>query len=390
MRLSNRRDFLKNIAAGGAVIGAGLTAAGCPDNRVVKKATIGDHEMRYRNLGSTGFQVSEVGFGAMNTRNAELIHAAIDSGINYIDTAHGYMRGENERIVGRVMKTKRDKVFLATKVHAKGKSADKVREMMELSLKRLDVENVDCMLMHMPDTREEFLVEEHLKAFEQARKDGICRFIGVSSHKNQADILDAVVESKIWDSVLVSYNYHSPKSIAEAVARARRAGLAIIAMKTQKPCNKSGFPEHGEDVTPNQAALMWVLNDPNVDTTIPGMTSFEQLAEDLGVMDLELGFNDRSNLYKYSRASDATECRGVSGCTGCRDQCPKGVDICELNRCIGYADGYNDLRLARENYDALNPEWHVDVCDGCEECEVKCVHGLNLTETVRRARELFA
>ena len=195
MRLSNRRDFLKNIAAGGAVIGAGLTAAGCPDNRVVKKVSIGDHEIRYRNLGSTGFQVSELGFGAMNTRNAELIHAAIDSGINYIDTAHGYMRGENERIVGRVMKTKRDKVFLATKVHANGKSADKVREMMELSLKRLDVENVDCMLMHMPETREEFLVEEHLKAFEQARKDGICRFIGVSTHKNQADILDAAVES---------------------------------------------------------------------------------------------------------------------------------------------------------------------------------------------------
>jgi len=370
------------MTVGGTAVGAGLFP------RRIRAQ--GFRRVVYRELGSTGFKASELGFGAMNTRDPELIQAAIDSGVNYIDTAHGYMKGENERIVGSVIKNNdRDKLFIVTKVHAVGKKASRVREMMETSLKRLQMDYVDIMFMHMPDTPEDMLVKEHLDVFEKAKKDGLCKYVGVSTHKNQADILNAATDSKFFDAVLVAYNYMSPEAVTTAIERARKEGIAIIGMKTQ--LKGKGWPDHGMgDMTINQAALKWVLENPYVDTTIPGMTAFEHLTEDHAVMGMRMSFREHNELKRYGMKIDRSYCRGVAGCTGCRDQCPNGVEVCELNRCLGYAQGYGDMRLARENYEMLPPNKRVDVCGDCDECAVRCVNGLDLTENIRRARELFA
>lgn len=387
MQHSSRRVFLKNIAAGGAMLGASFNAF-AQDRRVIKKSPDGKSTVVYRKLGSTGYDVSELGFGAMNTRNAELIHAAIDAGINYIDTAHGYMRGENERIVGEVMKTKRDKVFLVTKVHARDKSADEIRGMMELSLKRLGVDYVDCMFMHMPPTSKEAFGSYQPEVFEKAKKDGLCRFIGVSTHENQADVLNASTDHKTFDLVLVSYNYASPPEVKTAIARARAAGIGIIGMKTQ--LKGKGWVDHSMgDITVNQAALKWVLQDPNVDTTIPGMTAFEQLTEDLAVMGMKLSFNDRMELNRFGSTLEGNYCRGVAGCTGCQEQCPMGVHVCEINRCLGYEYGYGDSRLARENFAELPASWLSEACSNCDECQVKCINGIDVADNIRRAKALF-
>ena len=93
MGTTNRRDFLKSVAIGGTAAGAGLFS-----RKIYSAETSPFNRMRYRELGSTGCKVTEIGFGVMNTRDADLVNAAIDSGINYIDTAHYYMNGENEKI----------------------------------------------------------------------------------------------------------------------------------------------------------------------------------------------------------------------------------------------------------------------------------------------------
>ena len=120
------------------------------------------------------------------------------------------------------------------------------------------------------------------------------------------------------------------------------------------------------------------------------MTTFEQLAEDLSVMSMKISLDGTYDLNRYSQSPDGTNCRGVSGCTGCMEQCPKGVEICEINRCLGYAYGYGDIELAHENYRELSMSSRIEICDDCDECLVKCVNGLNLTESVSRARKLFA
>ncbi len=374
----NRRSFLKGSAAG-----AVMTAAGLFPRIVFADSASG---IRYRELGKTGDKVSEIGFGAMNTRDPELIHAAIDAGINYIDTAWKYMNGVNEQVIGTVMKTKRDKVFLTTKVPEVDLPA--IPKSIEESLKRLNTDHVDLLLAHGLHERDWLENEELIEHLVEAKRRGQTRFIGYSTHKFPDEYLETTLKVGVWDAVLVSYNYLSPSEVTKNIQKAREAGIAVIAMKTLM--KGDGKPvEESDSITPNQSALQWVLNNPYVDTVIPGMTAFEHLTEDLAVMRMKLSWHDTENLRRYGTAIDTTYCRGVLGCTGCEDQCPMGVRVSEINRCLGYALGYNDTRLARENYRDLPASSKIDRCAGCDVCQVKCAHGLNLTENIRRARSLF-
>jgi len=391
MEKRDRRSFLKKAALGGAAAGIGMAVESIFPRRTIAQGT-GFQRIYYRELGSTGYKASEIGFGAMNTRDAELIHAAIDGGINYLDTAHSYMQGVNEEIVGTVMKTKRNKVFLATKLRQV--NASELPGLMELSLKRLNTDHVDLVLLHITESREQALNADYLKTFSDLKKKGMTRFIGLSTHKNQAEVIDAAISSKVWDAVLVGYNYSSPPEVGQAIERARKAGLATIAMKimlsidSRKPLDTPADLRKGK-MNAAQSALRWVLQNPYVDTTVPGMTAFEHLAEDLAVMGTKMSFFDRRTLTRYAEARSKGNCRGSAGCTGCQGQCPYGVEICDLNRCVGYAYGYGDLALARENYSQLPPSSRVEACSGCDRCLVKCVNGLDLNRTIRHARELF-
>ncbi len=394
MTTTNRRIFMKN----GAVAGIGLASAcGSTDSnnntQPVQTSTSGD--IRYRTLGSTGYKVSEIGFGAMNTRDAELIHAAIDSGINYLDTAHAYMNGVNEQIIGSVMETKRDKVFLTTKIGI-WRSTD-IESMMAESLKRLKTDHVDLVLLHAISETDVATSEELMSKFDNVKKKGMTRFIGVSTHSNQSAILDSVTDSKFWDAVLVGYNYYSSKDVSASIKKAREAGIAIIGMKNLlNPHTDPWVPlddireDKTSDLKPSQALIKWVLEDPNIDTTIPGMESFEHLADDLAVMKMELAYDHKRALRQYSDSIKNHYCSGLAGCTGCRNKCPKGVEVNEINRCLGYVYGYGNMELARENYDRLPRNSKIYNCTDCSECVVKCVNGLNLTENIKRARSIFA
>ena len=395
MGKSNRREFLRKTAVGSASVAAGFASAGLAPRRIFAAEASGFNRIVYRKLGSTGFKTSEIGFGAMNMKNPDLVHAAIDQGINYIDTAHSYMNGVNEDVVGEVMKTRRDEVFLTTKV--KWRKPKEIPGMMETSIKRLKTDHVDLMLLHVTDKRDQILNEDFIKIFDDARKKGLCRFVGVSTHSNQAEVLDAAAESSFWDAVLVGYNYSSPPGVKASIERARKAGLAIIAMKNLlNPATSPWEPlkDIREDksgrVSATQALIKWVLQDMYVDTTIPGMTSFEQLAEDIAVMGMKMSFEDNRKLYRYGKNIHKNYCRGVAGCTGCLNQCPKGVRVNDLNRCLAYANSYGDIELARENYGELPESSKVDNCSNCTECTVTCVHGLNLTQNIQQAKELFA
>jgi len=395
---STRRDFIKRTVAGGAVVAAGIAGLEMSSRRSFSQEFT---RVAYRELGSTGFKASEVGFGCMNMRNAELVHAAIDKGINYLDTANSYMNGENERVVGTVMKTKRDKVFLTTKIKYDNTGVDvkNMPGMVETSLKRLQTDHVDLLLLHIVDTRETVFREDIIKVFDDARKKGQTRFVGVSTHANQAEVLDAVVEGKFWQAALIGYSYISSPDVGEAIARARKAGIATIGMKnllklTQRPRppieDIRSDEQKDAGITNTQALIKWVLDNPYLDTTIPGMTAFEHLEENLALMSIPMKFGERMQLRRLGGALKGEICEGTSGCTGCRDQCPNGVQICEINRCLGYAGGYGDMRLAHENYSSLPKSSRIEVCAECDECLVKCVNGLDLTDSVRRARALFA
>ena len=92
---------------------------------------------------------------------------------------------------------------------------------------------------------------------------------------------------------------------------------------------------------------------------------------------------------RYAENAVGIYCCGIADCKGCRDMCPKGVEVNEINRCINYAYGYGNIELAKENYRELSNSNRVDICIDCVECGLKCVNGLNLTENIQKARALF-
>jgi len=407
MGTTTRRDFFKQVAIGS-------TVAGLLPKRIHSEETSVSKKIVYRQLGSTGIKVSEIGFGAMNMRDPELVRVAIDNGINYIDTANAYMRGVNEEIIGSVMKSQRDKVFLTTKIS--GRIPGNMSNMLETSLKRLQTDHVDLLLLHNIKSTEPILNEDMIKFFDNARKKGYTRYVGFSTHNFQGEFPQAAIKDKFWEAVLVVYNYFSPPEIGESIKKVREAGLAVIAMKSLlnmdygpsseslKASNKASTLRPGQKdepigdiredktskVTPTQALLKWVLNNSYVDTVIPGMTSMEHVVEDIAVMGMKLSFNDKAILRRFSENTKGRYCQGLNGCEGCQDKCPYGMEIKEINRCLGYAYGYNNLELARENYRELPTSNRIDICSNCDECKVKCINGIPLTENVKKARNLFA
>jgi hypothetical protein len=392
MSTTNRRSFL-----GGTAIAAATVAAGVGTERLAAQEPAGKPIIAYRDLGSTGFKVSEIGMGCMNMRDPELVRAAIDSGINYLDTAYMYQNGQNEEVIGQVMKTERNRVFLTTKV-GRNSGMNQVPGEIETSLKRLQTDHVDLLLLHHGgDTVELVRDNTRMKALDDARRKGQTRFVGVSTHTADPATFDALIATKFYDAVLLCYNYLSTKELTESIVKLRKAGIAVIAMKTLLNVNTTSrepLPDIREDkngpTTYKQALLKWVLANKSVDTVIPGMTAFEHLTENLAIMGTKLTSNDRALLRQYTADNSDNRCLHLAGCTGCDGQCPKGVPICEFNRCLAYAHSYGDMRLAWENYLQLPRSARIDRCSDCGECVVTCAHGLDLTATVRRARELFA
>ncbi len=371
----SRREFVRTSLAGGLAFAIPrLDGAGEEDQRKEPP------KVQYRTLGRTGLKVSVVGLGAMRTSDPNVIHHALDLGVNYIDTACCYMDGNNEVIVGSVLKTRRKDTYIATKVHIA--SEEKMMASVERSLKRLQTDVIDVIQLHSMKKREHVLNETAMNALDKMRKKGYVRFVGFSTHKNQVECIDAGIESGFYDMVLVTYSFKTDPEIEKAIARAAKAGMGVVAMKTQA----GGYKKHDlGDWSPHQAALRWVLRNPNVATTIPSMVSFAQVDENVAVMGTRFGARDAELLERYGQLIDREVCRF---CQDCDDRCPHGVSLIDVNRVLMYAEGYGDMDLALRTARHEGIADMLQACGGCPECLVRCDFGLELTERVRRAREL--
>jgi predicted aldo/keto reductase-like oxidoreductase len=317
----------------------------------------------------------------MLTPEYEVIRAGVDMGINYLDTARGYLHGRSEEVVGRAIAGIRDKVYIATKTH--GETKDAVLGDVETSLKSLRTDHVDVLHLHNLTDPKRAFDPDIRGVLVKLKERGKVRFFGVSTHTNQAEVIDGVVDDpdKFFSVVLVGYNFKSDPSVKQAIARATKAGLGVIAMKTQA----GGYQttEMGS-MSPHQAALKWVLQDTNVTAAIPGMKTLAHLRELVPVMGMKLNAADERILRRYSQAIDPYYCRL---CGKCEKTCPKGVEISVVNRALMYADGYREHALAQATFQEASA---ASSCLACEKCVARCANGLKIAEKMRRARSFFA
>ena len=393
----SRRQFIGGASAG--LVSAGLGLGG------TRPRTAGRMESRVttRPLGKTGLELPIVSFGVMNSDSPDLINRALESGITHLDTAHLYLRGKSEQVIGEVVQRRgnRKDVIIATKMRFNrdsekgvflltgagrqpGATAENLDTQLELSLKRLRTDYVDILYLHSCYSPEMATFEPLMNALLNVKKQGKARFIGVSTHNDEPRVIRAAVDAGIYDVVLTAYNLvlERRQQIKEAIQYAVDKGVGVVAMKTQ---GGARLQQEGNVQIKHAAALKWVLQDENVCTTIPGMTTFDQLDLNLKTMgDLTMTPEEERDILA------AQGLNGILYCQGCRDclkSCPHSVEIPKLMRAYMYAEGYGNPLLARETIAELPSGRGLDRCLECSSCPSQCRNGIRIGQRIRNMIE---
>ena len=292
----SRKEFIKKSSAG--LLGAGII--------VNKPLYLQDAQKRpiINVLGRTGLKISPVGFGASRTQSPALTLAAIDSGINFIDTGRAYANGQNEVMIGKIIKDIRKDLVIQSKVliqpGEKGealKTSDagkKIREIMQKSLheslKALQTDYIDIWLLHRPSSLEMLNHETVWDFFTQAKQEGKIRAWGFSTHSKQVEMLKSANKSRFFDVIMISYNHkgmyiHSKygnhgewdQQVVEAELKiAHKNNIGIIAMKT---CSGGPYSIDGNEPPTFGQAVKWVLDKPWVDNAAVAMANFDEINE---------------------------------------------------------------------------------------------------------------
>jgi hypothetical protein len=181
-------------------------------------------------------------------------------------------------------------------------------------------------------------------------------------------------------------------SIQPLIQSAKDAGIGIVAMKVMAGglrTIKQGNPRFG---TFNRdgamlAMLKWVLKNKNVDTTVPSITDFDQLDQNLRAMSEPFTGADEKLLAAHLEHLAPLYCRMCGKCDG---HCAKGLPVADLIRYVSYAEGYGEFAMARDHYLELPSHLQNVRCGDCDECTVQCPHGVHVSKRVSRAQELFA
>ncbi|HKM75454.1 MAG TPA: aldo/keto reductase [Candidatus Bathyarchaeia archaeon] len=199
--------------------------------------------MEYRQLGRTDMRVSTVSFGAWpigsdwgavdDNKSYAALNRAIDLGVNLIDTADVYGDGRSERLIGKLLKERKEEIFVATKAGqrlsphvADGYNLKNLEAFIDRSLSNLGVDSIDLLQLHCPPT-EVFSRPEVFKALDELRKRGKIRYYGVSVEK----VVEALKASEYPDvqTVQIIFNMLRLKPITEFFPIAKKGKIGIIA-----------------------------------------------------------------------------------------------------------------------------------------------------------------
>ena len=334
-----------------------------------------------RTLGRTGVAIPIVGLGGPG--KPDLIDAALDRGLVHINTSPDYENGNQEIMIGATLKgRRRESVLLATafsmwkrpKDQARTYSPQNIIDSLNASLSRLKMNHVDIFYIAGAAGRTTVLHEPFLETMTALKKSGKTRWIGVTAHQSEAEVLRASVDARIYDVVLTAYNFRKlyKDEIKAAIRTAAVAGVGIIAMKTQAGVY---WDQDRKEMIDMKAALKWVLQDENVHSAVPAFSSLEQLSEGVSVMtDLKLTPAEKAAL----RLGDDPLPSGLfcQACQDCLSQCGGDIDIPTFMRSYMYKHGYDRPRQALEHVQ------HVDFsrvpCLDCSSCRVRCRIGADV------------
>jgi len=225
-----------------------------------------------RTLGKTGLKVYPLAMGQCT--DPESYHDALEMGINLFETARGYMGGNHEEIIGRVLKKiKRESVIIVTKFDCRLFGNNGLTRSAEQSLRALGTDYIDILMAHGLDAPELLKNETGMKQLSKLKKSGKIRFCGISTHATKP-MLEEMMKTEFYDIAMVGFNFSTPEEAIECLINARKAGIGIIGMKslTFKTKNR-------KKIIP--AALRYALSREFIDTVAVPVMNGDHLDENL-------------------------------------------------------------------------------------------------------------
>lgn len=385
--------------------------------------------MNQRILGKTGESTSILGFGCMRLPVAgpdpscidedlaiAMIRKAIDRGVNYLDTAWPYHGakgfsepGSSEPLVGKALSGGyREKVKVATKLPSwLVETRADMNRFLDLQLKRLQVSHIDCYLAHTLNARywEAMKQADLFGFFEEARRDGRIRHIGFSFH-DRFSVFQDIVDGYDWDFAQIQYNYldQAYQAGEEGLKLAARKGLGLVIMEplrggflvNQMPdALRARLAEARPAWSLAEWALRWLWDQPEVSVVLSGMSTMEQVEQNLDIANKPEQFTEADRA-AVAGVRDAFLERIKVGCTGCGYcmPCPEGVNIPRnfmLHNDYFLTDSEKARGHIRYVYGnlVLEPEEMADRCLSCGECEGKCPQQLPIRDLMEDVAAVF-
>jgi predicted aldo/keto reductase-like oxidoreductase len=254
-------------------------------------------------------------------------------------------------------------------------------------LKRLQTDYVDILLSHRVSSVEEVLDPGVMAALERTKSEKTARFVGIGTHANQAEVINATVDAGLYDVVLVAFNFTMAdnEDIKSAMKRAAEKGLGVIGMKTQT----GGRRRQTSEPVNHTAALKYVLRHEFIATAIPGFTNLDQLNENFAVArDLDYTAEEETFLSDKNIKTAFGFCQQCGACSG---TCPGGADIPALMRTHMYAAQYANFHHARGTYDEIPAGKDLEACVSCGECMARCARrSVDIARSIEELRTMYA
>ncbi len=386
----HRREFLGTLGAGLLGLGAlGRRGTASPRGPAGQAESLSVKS--FRPLGTTGLKVSDVSCGAIMLSSPDVLMYARDCGVNYFDTAEGYLNGKSETFLGQAFGGSRDKVIITTKYvleEPSGRSRAAIIRRVEASLKRLRSDYIDIALIHGISDPKTLSDPEVLGAFAQLKKEGRIRFAGFSTH-NAPLLLAQDIDPGLFQVALVIYNHLEGKAIEPLIDRNRKKGVGMIAMKVLAGGQHGSLKGLINDrLSYPQAAIRWVLANPSVDGCIVSMASFNHVEEYLAASGQPLERSDLAVISRYQSEASPLYCR-VS-CRQCLSACPENVAINDVLRYAMYCENYGMQREAMRYYAGLETGRRPVRCQDCSgPCVEACPYGLKVRERLLHSHEIL-
>ncbi|MGN0168378.1 MAG: aldo/keto reductase [Acetatifactor sp.] len=373
--------------------------------------------MEKRRMEKLGIETSLLGFGCMRfpvTADGKIdeplaekmMDKAIAAGVNYIDTAYPYHGGESETFVGKVLKKyDRSSFYLATKLPCwKVNTIEDIDAIFQEQLGKLQTDYIDFYLIHALDKDRFHKIVElgGVEKLEELKAQGKIKYLGFSFHDSY-DVFEEIVNYRDWDFCQIQLNYmdaNEREEFQQAGMKGYRLteekGIPLVIMEPVKGGSLAAFPEDitekyralDSDASVASFALRWVGSLPNVKVILSGMSTMEQVEDNLKTFSefRPLSEKERQTIDEVVALINSRIQNGCTGCSYCMP-CPAGVDIPRNFRIWNVYHMYRNYNMVKDRWEnGLAEENKAKNCIKCGKCEKVCPQKLSIRENLERVQ----